>query len=340
MFSPKKNLAVLFCLLCFQTAGFAGWTAQKSGTLAWLRDVYFFDENKGFIAGSGGVFLATSDGGKTWTRRNISTSDSIEQIHFTSENTGWLLCQRNQFNRGANSSSYLMKTTDGGASWRQVNFGADIGRGRIAKIFSSGGGSLTAIGESGALLTLQNDGAVWEKLVSPTRFLLLDGAFAGESRAAIVGAGGSLFFSEDAGASWNKAFVSGDAGAHLNRVFFVNKNSGWTVGNHGIIYQTVNGGKSWRAQTSGVTLDLTDVFFVNTAEGWATGNGGAMLHTTTGGNVWTPISSGTNHKIERIFFVGSKGFAVGFGGTILSFDKTKTIDNQSATKPQLLKRSN
>lgn len=339
MFSVKKFTVAFLCLIFFQTASFGGWTAQKSGTFAWLRDVYFFDENKGFIAGSNGTLLATGDGGKTWKKQSISTSDSIEQILFTSETTGWLLCQRNQFNRGENASSYLMKTTDGGASWRQVGFGADNGRGRVARIFS-GGDSLMAVGESGALLVLQNNGETWKKIVSPTRFLLLDGAFADDFRAAIVGAGGNLFFSEDAGASWNKASISGDAKARLNRVFFVNKNSGWTVGAAGAIYQTVNGGKSWRAQTSGVTFDLTDVNFLNTAEGWAAGDGGVILHTTTGGNVWTPVSSGTNHKIERIFFVGAKGFAVGFGGTILSFDKNNAGDSQPATKPQLLKRSN
>lgn len=339
MFSVKKIIIVAFCLLCLQTARAGEWTAQKSGTLAWLRDVYFTSESKGFVAGSNGTFLATSDGGRTWAKQNISTSDSIEQIHFADENTGWLLCRRNQFNRGADASSYLMKTTDGGATWERKDFGADVGRERIARIFSAKNGSLIAVGESGVLLALQEDGKTWKRTASPVRYLLLDGAFADDFHAAIAGAGATLLFSEDAGATWNKAMVYGDARTKFNRVFFVNKNAGWTVGGGGAIYQTVNGGKSWRPQISNVSFDLTDVFFLDTANGWAVGDGGTILHTTTGGNVWTQVASDMKHKIERVFFVAGKGFAVGSGGAILSFDKTKSND-ESAAKTQPLKRSN
>lgn len=338
MFSAKRILVLICCLLCFQTARSAEWTQQKSGTLSWLHDVYFTSEKKGFIAGSGGTLLATVDGGATWTKQNISTADRIEQIHFTNENTGWLLCQRDKFNRGAGSPSYLLKTVDGGTHWARADFNQD-GRERIAKIFSAANGLTFAIGEAGVAFVFDDARQTWKRIAAPTRYLLLDGAFADDFRAAIVGAGGSVFFSEDAGASWNTATVYGGAKTRLNRIFFINKNSGYAVGAAGAIYQTLNGGKSWRAQTSNVSVDLTDVFFSNTAEGWAIGDGGALLHTMTGGNVWTPVEANTKHKLERVFFHRGRGFAVGFGGTILSFDRRKTVVNSSA-KPQMLKRSN
>lgn len=343
MFSAKSFLVVICCLFCFQTARSAEWTTVRSGTLAWLHDVYFFNGNKGFVAGSGGTLLATNDGGKSWEKRKIFIEDTIEQIHFTDENNGWLLCQRNQFSRGANASSYLMKTIDGGASWEKADFTG--GRERIAKIFSNKSGLTFAVGESGVFFVLQDDFKTWKRTASASKYLLLDGDFTGDFHAVVVGAASGIFFSEDAGASWNKAFVTraasggNDGKTKLNRVFFVNKNFGWTVGGAGRIYQTVNGGKSWREQTSNTTHDLTDVYFLNTAEGWAVGDGGAILHTTTGGNIWTPMKSTVNRKIERVFFVGEKGFAVGFGGTILSFERTKTNGNSPA-QPQSPKRSN
>src|SRR5689334_6556403 len=39
----------------------AAWTRQRSGTMAWLRAVYFLDQNHGWVAGSGGTLLETGD---------------------------------------------------------------------------------------------------------------------------------------------------------------------------------------------------------------------------------------------------------------------------------------
>ncbi|MDQ6785847.1 MAG: YCF48-related protein [Acidobacteriota bacterium] len=335
MFSVKNFLIVACCLICCLSARAADWTQQKSGTLAWLHDVYFVNENKGFIVGSSGILLLTTDSGKTWRAQEKFTTDTIEQIYFSDENTGWLLCEKSLFERGALGSSYLLKTTDGGAHWEQISFGG--GRERITKIFFAKNNFAMAIGETGVLFALQDDAKTWKRMISPTRYLLLDGNFTDEFHGTIVGAGGSVLFTEDAGATWNQAMLSGDAKTRLNKVFFINQKLGWTLGSAGKIYQTVNGGKTWHEQKSGVEENLTDVFFLNTAEGWAVGDDGTILHTTTGGNVWSVVDSKIKHRLEKVFFSGRKGWAVGFGGTILSFDETKTSNN-SQLKPQMRSR--
>ncbi|MEP6903791.1 MAG: YCF48-related protein [Actinomycetota bacterium] len=306
-------------LICFQTAK-ADWTKQNANTLAWLHDVYFFNEDHGFVAGSHGTLLETKDGGKTWAKRKNFTEDKILQIYFSDIYNGWLLCERDIFSRGANSPSYLMKTNDGGETWKKVEF-AGSGRGRITKIFFNQKGKGIAIGESGAFFEFQNDKQTWEKSPSPIRYLLLDGFFSDDTHGTIVGAGGSLYFTEDAGANWNQANIFGDKSAKLNSVFFANGRNGWAVGSQGKIFQTMSSGKTWREQKSGVSKDLSDVFFINTAEGWAVGDEGIILHTKTAGNVWTLDTFDDKHKLEKVFFIGKKGFAVGFGGTILIYDE-------------------
>jgi photosystem II stability/assembly factor-like uncharacterized protein len=311
-----KIIIFFLFAVCFQTAN-AGWTRQNANTLAWLHDIYFADDKHGYLAGSGGTFLETADGGKSWTRRKNFTEDKILQIYFADDYTGWLLCERDPFSRGANAVSYLMKTTDGGASWDRVEF-KDAGRTRITKIFFNSKGKGFAIGESGALFEL-NDSGAWEKSPSPIRYLLLDGAFYDDASGAIVGAGGSVYFTEDAGQSWSPANVLAKDKAKLNAIFFADRKNGWTVGAAGKIFQTASGGKTWREQNSRVVKDLSDVFFRSATEGWAVGDEGTILHTQTGGSVWVAEETGVKHKLEKVLFVRNKGFAVGFGGTLLIY---------------------
>lgn len=331
-----KKISVLFlCLFCFQSAE-AEWIKQDSGTLSWLRTVYFLNEKTGWIGGSGGTFLETTDGGKNWDRLRNFTSDTIREIYFSDEKNGWILCERNIYNLGANSPSYLMRTKNGGADWEQVNFTGGK-RERIAKIFFAKNGLGLAVGEAGAFFVLKDDEKTWKKQASPVRFLLLDGAFTDDFHGAVVGAGGSILFTEDAGLTWNHATVQGNPKAKLNSVFFINQKIGWAAGGQGRIFQTINGGKVWREQKSGISGDLNDIFFIDTSEGWAIGNNGLILHTTTGGNVWKIKESKVRHKLENIFFIGKSGWAVGFGGTVLHYDEKK--ETLSKTAPVLLKRN-
>lgn len=322
-----KLLPLLFLLVAlFQTAN-ADWTKQKSNTLAWLHDVYFLNNQIGWIAGSSGTLLSTKDGGKTWEKNKNLNNDTFRQVYFTDDQNGWLLCERDLFALGKNSPSYLLKTADGGTTWERIEFTGNQ-RKRITKIFFNKYDSGSAVGENGAFYAMSNDQKIWKPQPSPAKFLLSDGIFTGEWSGVIVGAGGSIFYTEDAGLSWLKASIFGEQNAKLSAVFFINQKTGWTVGAEGKVFQTINGGKVWREQKSNVVKDLKSVFFVNTAEGWAVGSEGTMLHSTTAGNVWTAVDSNAKHNLEKVTFVGNKGWAVGFGGTILSFDENRTNANQ------------
>lgn len=322
MKSVIKFFVPFLLFACFQTVS-AGWTKQKSNTLAWLHDVYFLNEQTGWIAGSDGTLLATKDGGTTWTKNKNLNGDNFRQVYFTDEQNGWLLCERDLFALGANSPSYLLKTSDGGATWERIEF-ANNQRKRLTKIFFNKYDAGSAIGENGAFYAMNREGKIWKPQPSPAKFLLSDGLFVGEWNGVIVGAGGSIFYTEDAGLTWLKASIFGEQNAKLSSVFFINQKTGWTVGAEGKIYQTINGGKVWRTQKSNIVKDLKSVFFTNTAEGWAVGNEGTMLHSTTAGNVWTIENSNARHNLEKVIFINGKGWAVGFGGTILSYDSTKT----------------
>lgn len=328
-------LKIAVVLTLASTSAFAAWTRAGSGSLAWLHDVILLDENRGVAAGSGGAYLETSDGGKTWTKRAGVTTDNIRQIFFAGTLNGWLLCERDVYSRGGNSVSYLLKTTDGGANWTKVEF-ADLGRARITRIFFNSKGLGFAVGESGAMYGENEDGD-WKRITTSLRYLLLDGEFFGPT-GVLVGAGGSLMFSEDDGSGWTQANVFGDKNPKLNAVFLLDKRNGWAVGADGRIFQSINGGRMWRQQVSGVSQNLTDIAFKNTADGWAVGADGLVLRTRTGGNVWFPEDSGVRHNLDKIAVHGNRAVAVGFGGTILVYDENPQPERKQS-KPVMLKRN-
>ncbi|MGI8467600.1 MAG: WD40/YVTN/BNR-like repeat-containing protein [Pyrinomonadaceae bacterium] len=336
MISIKKISVLLLCFVFLQTAN-AAWTKQNSGTFAWLHSIYFVNEKQGWITGSNGTFLKTSDGGLTWKQTKKFTEDNLRDVYFSDAQNGWLLCERDIYGGGEFSPSYLLKTSDGGETWEKITVTGES-RERITRFFFSKDGNGFAVGEAGAIWAMTDDKKIWKKTSLPVRYLMLDGKFADNTHGALVGGGGTILFTEDDGLSWNPAAVSGGNIGKLNSIFFINQRIGWTVGASGKILFTNNGGKFWHEQNSNISKNLSDIFFINTAEGWATGDDGTILHTTTAGNIWNAEETGITHKLERVVFVGQKGFAVGFGGTILNYDRTQNGEPLKG-KPRLQKRT-
>lgn len=312
-----KAAIFLLLLLCVQAAN-AEWVKQPSSTLAWLRDVYFIDESKGWIVGSDGTMLSTLDGGDHWTAVQKFTGDTIRRIHFTDAYTGWMLCERNVYSRGRSATSYLRKTTDGGMTWEKIEFD-DAGRERVTTLMFTPGGGGSAFGEGGVFYDLQPDGKTWKKRNSAIRYLLFAGVMSDTGTGAIAGAGGTMMFTQNSGSTWENASVVVGTGERFNSVYFVTPKAGWAVGSRGSIFATSGGGRSWRPQASGIDSELTDIWFSDPREGWVVGDEGTILHTVNGGTVWQPHHSPVRHRLERVIFNGKRGWAVGFGGTILSY---------------------
>jgi photosystem II stability/assembly factor-like uncharacterized protein len=321
-----KFTLTMFVLLLFgsltlaQTADFVV-TKQKTGTLAWFHSVYFLNRSEGWAAGANGVLLSTQDGGKTWQAADRKpTEDTIREVFFADSMRGWLVCEKTVYKLGSdNVPSYLLQTTDGGASWRRVDFPNEDGVVRIARAFFLPNGSKGwAVGENGTIYALQKDGKTWKKQKLPTRYVIRGGIFINQQNGWLVGSGSTVFLTEDGGENWREAAVAGSEEVRFNAVHFVLPKLGWVVGNGGKIFVSTDGGKTWQAQRSNTAADLLDVKFTSSVEGWAAGANGVLLYTNNAGNTWHIVKTNTPHPLERIFFVGREhGWAVGFGGTIL-----------------------
>src|SRR5260370_7602909 len=80
--------------------------------------------------------------------------------------------------------------------------------------------------------------------------------------------------------------------AALHAVQFVDREEGWAVGDEGVVWHTIDGGRTWERQPTGVRASLRSVQFLNPYVGWiagpeelaqGAGSAGVLLYTRDGG---------------------------------------------------------
>lgn len=197
-----------------------------------LYGVHFIDDKNGWIVGSFGTIVKTTDGGKTFAPQNSGVTELLKSVFFLDANNGWI----------AGVDGIILSTTDGGKTWirqqtntveyiRDVVF-VDAQNGfagaRMTSILSTtdGGktwasrpirekldnrlnrlrwvhGNLWAIGEFGAIFVSRDRGQTWEEKNSNTKLTLTDITFLSDRTAVIVGIGGAVLRSDDAGETWS-----------------------------------------------------------------------------------------------------------------------------------------
>lgn len=324
---PYCRLLPVVCFLlsafCFLPSAYcSSWTRQNSGTMAWLHAVHFLNRNHGWVAGSKGTLLETTNGGQTWTKVHLPTEDNLRDVYFANDHDGWLVCERDVFKLKTNDEarSYLLRTNDGGLTWQRVPLGSAANDLRMVRAAFTDSEHGWVFGEGGIALFTRDDGATWSRQILPTKYLLLGGAFVDEQHGWLVGAGATILQTSDGGMSWHNGIVRNGAATRFAATSFVGNRLGWAVGSAGRVFATTDGGRTWFAEASNVDADLMDTKFIDAGNGWIAGTNGTLLHTIDGGARWSMESSGTTHALERLFFTDrDHGWAVGFGGTILSY---------------------
>ena len=131
--------------------------------------------------------------------------------------------------------------------------------------------------------------------------------------------------------------------AALHAVQFVDVNEGWAVGDEGVVWHTIDGGKNWERQPTGTRGSLRAVHFLNPFTGWAVGreelpNGGGsvgiVLVTSDGGLKWHRLSINALPGLNTVKFFNDKfGIAAGDGSEQYPSGVFNTNDGGRTWKP-------
>ncbi|HKR04527.1 MAG TPA: YCF48-related protein, partial [Bacteroidia bacterium] len=137
--------------------GGVSWTGLSVNNIISFRNVYFFDNNIGYvtgaIAGVSGHVFKTTDGGATWDSLNINSGSGMYGLTFTSVNDGFC----------SNFLGGIFTTNDGGVNWTPVPSGVSS---VISDICFTTPATGFAIGANGVLIQTINSGASWTPMSS------------------------------------------------------------------------------------------------------------------------------------------------------------------------------
>jgi photosystem II stability/assembly factor-like uncharacterized protein len=267
---------------------------------------------------SRGNVLRSADAGLTWTLTfdspgpRPSAFSAIAPV-FPDTQTGYL----------GYGSGYVLKTTDGGATWAQVSSGYGEALDDVGRLED---GTLLAVGERGTLLT--SDGAgQWTLHEALTNVHLRAVDVVGPQSAVAVDEDGRVYRSADGGATWT-AGAATPAGLTAYDIRFSTLLDGWMSGSGfsaGALFHTTDGGDSWTAVPdiggSLIALDFEG------ASGWASYSGGTYYRSTDDGASWAEGElPGFPSAIRDMDFAdASVGYAVGnFGYAVRSADGGET----------------
>lgn len=212
------------------------------------------------------------------------------------------------------SEGLMLNSTDGGQNYFQVQ--AQFNESISDMSFSPDGQTGYAVGANSTYANSTDGGLNWNVQFLGTGLNLnaITWAPGSSSLGWIVGDGGTIYYTLNAGQNW--VLQDSMTTENLHGVCFSDDMSGWAVGDHGTIVGTIDAGNTWEKWDSGVTVNLRSCFNYDGSFGIAVGFGGTILETIDGGLNWTPQISGTTIDLydikakpgeENLLLVGGDG---------------------------------
>jgi photosystem II stability/assembly factor-like uncharacterized protein len=294
------------------TNGGSNWEIVDQGSGSY-NDVYFKNSNTGFAACN--VLKITTNGGSNWQTILDQTYGRFYSVYFLDSLFGV-----------ATSIYGVFKSTNGGLNWT-LSYSTSFLEYHNSAFFASPlTGYVTA--RSGVNLRTTNQGNTWE--VFHLGNWIRKVGFFNISTGLIIGDGGQIFRTTNAGFNWN--FISSNITSfsdNLIDICFPEGSIGYIVGYNGTFLKTINKGDSWFRVNVPMTSDFTSTFFLNNNTGFISEYYGKIFRTFDGGVSWDSNNINTAGN-GTLFFINN---STGFLATSSLFKTTDGGNNWSISRP-------
>jgi photosystem II stability/assembly factor-like uncharacterized protein len=240
----------------------------------------------------------------------------VRSSAFQGADLAWLVTDR----EGA-----LLFTSDTGKTWNKVQGNAVGGRFDAVSFIDPKHG--WAVNGKGQVWQTEDGGQSWTAISKLTasgsddwRFISAHQLEFLDERNGWIRETFSIWRTGDGGFNWRKVFPPSPSKSEIKGQstggYFGDSKNAWVSGTNGEVYDTHDGGETWRIQTVLANGDFDDIYFLDEQTGWLLGYIGGETHTQLyrtddGGEAWHkyPIA---NMQIESTQFLNpNDGWAVG-----------------------------
>ncbi|HEX5922393.1 MAG TPA: YCF48-related protein, partial [Baekduia sp.] len=209
-----------------------------------------------FAPGDNGSLAKTTDGGKTWTRGNVATSEDVTDVAFPTALVGYAL----------DSAGGLFRTNDGGGTWKTLDTGTTARPFQIAApststVLLAGPTGLRRSTDSGDTFS-----TVTDRDVVKAKLDAIDRA----GSALFASGRRDLLRSTDRGKTWSalhKPTVNRKP-ARSRQVDFLDAKTGYFLADNGALWRTANAGRTWTALPGVGTETAYGVAFSSKTKGY------------------------------------------------------------------------
>ncbi|WP_435353917.1 WD40/YVTN/BNR-like repeat-containing protein [Emticicia sp. SJ17W-69] len=262
------------------------WTVTGAPNLANALDMFFIDDNNGWLLNQYS-FLKTTDGGKNWNTLS-SNNNSLKAFHFLNATTGFAV----------GNAGVIKKTIDGGITWTSITSPTTANLRFIQFVDANNGFIMDNFKET---LKTTDGGTTWTIVsaadpntsiggINDMVFVTNTIGFAtGKTNGSYLG----IWKTVNAGTTWTAlSLVAGQSmptEPSYPKISMFDANNGWLF-RGSYIYKTTDGGATWVNKP--FFESLYNARFINVNKGWIlTGDNFTsekkLYSTNDGGNTWT-----------------------------------------------------
>ena len=290
------------------------WTFQQSNAFVNFTDIFFISSEVGWVVGENNTILSTTSGGKQWPEAPVNSFEgNFRSVHLIDENIGWITGDKNEAPKdgyvyvSSNGGAYpepqkiidfplntvfnldkehgwtggengqMLYTTDGGFNWNESTSSLDF---TIFDVHFLDKDKGWATGTKGKIIRSADGGVTWQNEYDDPDIDLFSIHLIDSLHGWACGTDNTiLIWEEENGIKrWLLQRVLTEPSSMVwHDIFFIDDQIGWIVGNSGTVYKSVDGGKKWIKESTGVFSHLNAVHMVNAQKGWIAGDEGVIL---------------------------------------------------------------